>query len=367
MKALRIIVKQNQAHYRKEETITNKMTYPLPPFSTVIGALHAACGFTKYHPMNISVQGKYESMQREPYTDHAFLNSVMDDRGILVKLINPEYRSAGYQVVAKAEKAQGNSFDKGNTIDVVNTELLEEYCYLRKRRKALDKEKKEILEPQIKKLDQQKKEVNDLLKGLDKSETQFKEIKREIKEIANKKQALTEAFKEKQKREYEMPYRYFASLTTSLRYYEVLYGVYLIIHVQSDEETMKTIKDNIWNLTAIGRSEDFVELISCEVVELTDEFEDTLRSENSAYLDYQLIKKEVISLGDRGKITANGTVYALNKDYQIENNKRVFTKKLVVYTGQYEVDDESQESMEALPEELQHTLFYDGEYIVNLM
>ena len=36
--------------------------------------------------MNVSIQGQYESMHREPYTDYCFLNSLQDDRGILVKM-----------------------------------------------------------------------------------------------------------------------------------------------------------------------------------------------------------------------------------------------------------------------------------------
>lgn len=36
--------------------------------------------------MDISIQGKFESMHKEPYTDYCFLNSTMDDRGILVKM-----------------------------------------------------------------------------------------------------------------------------------------------------------------------------------------------------------------------------------------------------------------------------------------
>ena len=39
MKCLRIKLTQSSANYRREETVTNKMTYPLPPMSTVIGAL----------------------------------------------------------------------------------------------------------------------------------------------------------------------------------------------------------------------------------------------------------------------------------------------------------------------------------------
>ena len=48
MKVLRIHLRQTSANYRKEETIENKMTYPLPPFSKVIGALHQAAKLKEY-------------------------------------------------------------------------------------------------------------------------------------------------------------------------------------------------------------------------------------------------------------------------------------------------------------------------------
>lgn len=34
-----------------------ELTYPLPPFSTVIGMVHNLCGWEKYHKMNVSVSG----------------------------------------------------------------------------------------------------------------------------------------------------------------------------------------------------------------------------------------------------------------------------------------------------------------------
>jgi CRISPR-associated protein Cas5t len=38
---------------------TNRIiTYPLPPYSTVIGMVHAACGWKTYHDLKISVAGK---------------------------------------------------------------------------------------------------------------------------------------------------------------------------------------------------------------------------------------------------------------------------------------------------------------------
>lgn len=85
MKAIRLHIKQNSANYKKEETVQNRMTYPLPPYSTVIGALHKACGYTSYHPMQVSVQGKYGSLKTKMYKDDCFLNSLNDDRNLLVK------------------------------------------------------------------------------------------------------------------------------------------------------------------------------------------------------------------------------------------------------------------------------------------
>ena len=84
MKVLRIKLRQNQASYTREETRDNRMTYPLPPYSTLVGALHSACGYTEYHPMDLSIQGKYDSMQREIYVNHGLLNNRHDDRNILI-------------------------------------------------------------------------------------------------------------------------------------------------------------------------------------------------------------------------------------------------------------------------------------------
>ena len=68
--------------------------------------------------MDISIQGKYGSLKKKVYTDHCFLNRTENDRGILVKMVNPEMLSSAYVEVAQAKKAQGNDFYKGITIDV---------------------------------------------------------------------------------------------------------------------------------------------------------------------------------------------------------------------------------------------------------
>lgn len=46
-------------NYRKPSSFLIKESYPLPPYSTVIGMIHVACGFEAYHAMKISIQGTY--------------------------------------------------------------------------------------------------------------------------------------------------------------------------------------------------------------------------------------------------------------------------------------------------------------------
>ena len=86
MKAIRLHLKQNSANYRREETINFRMTYPLPPYSTVIGAIHKACGYTDYHPMKVSIQGKYGSQKIRLYRNNCFHDHIDNDRSTLVKM-----------------------------------------------------------------------------------------------------------------------------------------------------------------------------------------------------------------------------------------------------------------------------------------
>ena len=72
MKAIRIEAYQNMPCYRKASSFRLRETYPLPPYSTVIGMVHGACGFTEYHEMRISVQGEYCSTVNDTYTHYEF-------------------------------------------------------------------------------------------------------------------------------------------------------------------------------------------------------------------------------------------------------------------------------------------------------
>lgn len=59
-KAIRVECFQNLVNYRKPSSFIIKESYPLPPYSTVLGMIHTACGYPKgdFHPMKISVQEK---------------------------------------------------------------------------------------------------------------------------------------------------------------------------------------------------------------------------------------------------------------------------------------------------------------------
>ena len=72
MKAIRLKIFQNLVNYKLSTSFQLKETYPLPPYSTVIGMVHNACEFTEYVPMKVSVQGKYHSKVNDLATRYEF-------------------------------------------------------------------------------------------------------------------------------------------------------------------------------------------------------------------------------------------------------------------------------------------------------
>lgn len=352
MNALRIILTQNEAHYRKEESQTNKMTYPLPPFSTIIGAIHKACDFKIYHPMDISVQGKYGSLTKQPFTNHCFLNSVMDDRGILVKVANGEQLSSKYEKVAATKKSQGNSFLKGITLDVFNEELLNEYRMLKNLGSEIGEFKKLKLDKFKILVKKRKKALVDKKKLLSKNSNEYILLEIREKEIKNLEILIDNRFKAFKEDNYENKISRYQGLVTSLGYYEVLNDVKLVIHISSDDTTLKIIKDNIYNLKALGRSEDFVYVEEIEEVILSKEINRELSSEYSSYIDINLLNNESIFIHKTAKSKVAGTKYYINKDYNIVDNKRIFNKKKVLYISKFNVDEDSS------------GIYLDKEYIV---
>lgn len=79
MKAIRIKILQNMVNYKLPASFQLKETYPLPPYSTVIGMVHNLCNYKEYVPMDISIQGKYHSKVNDLATRYEFKNGMPFD------------------------------------------------------------------------------------------------------------------------------------------------------------------------------------------------------------------------------------------------------------------------------------------------
>lgn len=324
MKVLRIVLKQSSANYRKAGTIDNKMTYPLPIPATIIGALHNICGYTDYHSMDISIQGNFEAVSKDMYKNITVLNTIAD-RGTLVKMVWPDTISNAYIEVAEAVEDNANFITEKN-IKVKNKELLEEFKNLKLLKEKLDSEKKVKLEEF-----KRKKE-------------EFKAVKDELKRIKTEEKNYKEEFKKLENENYTKPYSQFRTIVKKPMFYELLNNIFLILHIKSDEQTLKDIENNIFNLQSLGRSEDFVEVIECKIVEL-QEFNQEIKSSEglTAYLNYNDFQEEkIFNLDVDGNTAKSGTKYYLDKDYKIVDGKREFRKVIALYSNYFSANKSSE-------------------------
>jgi len=78
-RAVRIKLNQDLVNYKNPTSFQLKETYPLPPFSTVIGMVHNLCGYDEYKAMKVSVQGRYISKTNDLYTRYEFKNGMKYD------------------------------------------------------------------------------------------------------------------------------------------------------------------------------------------------------------------------------------------------------------------------------------------------
>lgn len=91
MKAIRLKLKQNLVNYKQPTSIKVRESYPLPPYSTVIGMVHNACDYTEYHPMKVSVQGKYHSAVDDLAYKYSFKPGTILDRWRVLYSRKPDY------------------------------------------------------------------------------------------------------------------------------------------------------------------------------------------------------------------------------------------------------------------------------------
>ena len=72
MKAIKFKIYQSLVNYKVPTSFQLKETFPLPPFSTIIGMIHSICDFKEYKRMKVSVSGKSASKVNELYTRYEF-------------------------------------------------------------------------------------------------------------------------------------------------------------------------------------------------------------------------------------------------------------------------------------------------------
>lgn len=81
MKAIKIKIEQETANYRIPTSFGLRETYPLPPYSTVIGMIHKLCDFKGYKEMQVSIAGKYYSKVNDLYTRYEFKPEMKFEKG----------------------------------------------------------------------------------------------------------------------------------------------------------------------------------------------------------------------------------------------------------------------------------------------
>lgn len=320
MKAIRIRVKQSKACYGRPETVHNKMTFPLPQPSTIIGALHKACGYQEYHQMDISIQGDYQHKNTRIYRNMTILNRVETDRGTLAFF--PENTiSNGHIKIAKA-KAQGADIATGKNTEIINQEAYNYWLVFRKEYSENQKKRK-VVNTKIKAFRDEKRAEKIKRKEYIKDET-YIGLQKELEDL-------------------DAEYKRLSDLNESYRtieyipmHIEELTGIELVLHVRAEYSVLQDILDHIYNLKAIGRSEDMVEVQEACMVELTQNDTD-VKSQYHAYL------KDVNSFKTFDGKPIRGTKNAVNKNYEIVDGKRIFHKVPVVWTSEYQIKNFSKD------------------------
>jgi len=71
---IRIKALQTMVNYRNPTSFLIRESYPLPPYSTVVGMIHNVCGFDSWRPMCVSVQGQTHGITSDVFVRYSFGN-----------------------------------------------------------------------------------------------------------------------------------------------------------------------------------------------------------------------------------------------------------------------------------------------------
>lgn len=314
-KVLRIKLRQREAVYNMKESVLSKMTYPLPPFSTVMGALHVACGYREYHPLEISVQGCFRSMRRKTYRAIVPMEKVQNDRAVLYYTDIPGCLGTGSAKVATAD-AQNADISTGVKTTVFDRGLHRKYAdaYVGGGTKNLDPRFVSVV------VGPRCYEVLydiELVLHVRAAEDTIADIK---KNITN-----------------------FVSLGRREDFVDIESCEETVLQPPNDEAT-RLLPPKYY----------------------------------SGWLNPVFIKKEILSVPESNKFGATGTLFCLPKNYVIEKpkgkkqgvGKRIFENKWAVWASRYIFDEDWEDCFDGLPDETKASLLVDyiddeNGYIVN--
>ena len=217
-------------------------------------------------------------------------------------------------------------------------------------KKKLGKKKKKRIKDEISKLEAKSEKSLELKKIIEEKDAEIKELKA--------------AYKQELFQKVEEPLSHFKTLTKGIQTQEVLYDVELVLHISAKEPILKDILENQNNFVALGRSEDFIELLEMKEVELSSDINGDykLPGDYSMYVNADCVNTDEGGMGDYfltdegAKKPAKGTIYYVAKDYVIEGKRRVFNKIACLYSSNIGIDESSENALYE-PE---------GGYIVNL-
>ncbi len=265
MKAIRLKLYQNLVNYKKPISFQLKETYPLPPPSTVIGMVHNLCGFTEYHEMDVSIQGKYHAKVNDLYTRHEFSNNIIDDKKTRCREC----------MTINSEKAKECGNCGGSNLEDVW--IPRGYLV------------RGIVAPGIKKYNS----------------------------LYEKNVILDEKNREHYKENY-------ISVIEGPATAELLTDVELLLHIIPKDQTIVEDIEKAFlyprEYPSLGRREDLAVIKEVKVVNI---FKDTLEddisigNDYSAYIPVNLIEKDDVQLGK--KVGVAGTRYKLTKNYTLIN------------------------------------------------
>ena len=92
---IRIKALQTMVNYRTPTSFLIRETYPLPPYSTVVGMIHNVCGFDSWRPMRVSVQGRSRGVVSDLFTRYSFANKKFEAGRHSLKIPVPNDESRG--------------------------------------------------------------------------------------------------------------------------------------------------------------------------------------------------------------------------------------------------------------------------------